>query len=95
MKIGQAIKKLRKEQSFLNQGQYAQEIGITQTYLSLIECGKRIPNMSIIKKIADYHCMPIGTLFWFGIEESDISEAKIEAYRLLKPSIDKMIESIM
>ena len=94
MKIGHAIKKLRKD-AVLNQKTYAWRIGITQTYLSLIESGKRTPNMSVIEKISEFHEVPISILFWFSLEESEVSETKKEYYRLIKPTLDRLIESIL
>ena len=93
MKIGIAIKKLRKERvPQLRQSQLAEAIGISQTYLSLIEKGKKIPSVEIYEKIAEYFKMPLPILFWYCIEEHDIPKEKWEYFRLLKPSIDKLIE---
>lgn len=94
MKIGQAINILRRKRRD-TQKEYAQRIGITQTYLSLIESGKRIPNMSVIQKIADLHEISLPLLFWFSVEESDCKPDKLEHFRLLKPLIDRLIESII
>jgi len=93
MKIGQAIKKLRKAQD-LTQGELAKIIGITQTYLSQIEASKRTPNTSILIEISAYFKVPLPIIFWFSIEEVDVKKEKLAAFRMLKPTIDQMINSI-
>jgi len=95
MDIGTAIKKLRKERvPQLTQAEYASRIGITQTYLSQIESNKKKPSTDILEKIADDFEIPLPIIFWHGIEEKDVHESKREYFRFLKPSIDKMIDSI-
>jgi XRE family transcriptional regulator, regulator of sulfur utilization len=95
MNIGQSIKKLRKERlPHLTQGEYASTIGITQTYLSQIESGKKKPSTDLLEKIAKDFDMPLPIIFWYGIEEQDVRESKKEYFLFLKPSIDKLIDSI-
>lgn len=94
MNIGNAIKTIRKKEK-LKQKEYAKRIGITQTYLSLIENGYRVPSMDVINGIANDLSIPVALLFWFGVEEKDIKPQKIEAYRILKPCLDTLIENII
>jgi len=35
-----------------SQKQLSKEIGITQTYLSLIECGHKVPSLRLIRKLS-------------------------------------------
>jgi len=96
MDIGKAIKKLRKELTpKLTQHEYAKIIGITQAYLSQVETGKKKPSIEVLEKISKDSNTPLPIMFWFAIDETDISEDKQEYFKLLKPSIDKMIESIL
>jgi len=37
-----------------SQGQLSKEIGITQTYLSLIECGHKVPSFKLKIKISEF-----------------------------------------
>jgi transcriptional regulator with XRE-family HTH domain len=94
MDIGHAIRFLR-ETKCLNQMDYASKVGITQGYLSQIERGHKKPSMELMEHMAEDLNMPLPVMFWFGVEESDIHESKREAYKMLKPSIDALIGSIV
>ena len=95
MNIGIAIKKLRKEcVPKLTQAEYAKRIGITQTYLSQIERGHKKPRIEVIEKIAQEFEIPIPVIFWFSIENSDVNISKLECFKLLKPDVDQIINSI-
>ena len=96
MKIGTAIKKLRKELTpKVTQGDLALVIGISQTYLSQVEGNLKEPSLDVLMKISEYFNKPLPIIFWFSLEESDIDDYKKEYFRLLKPSIDKLIESLL
>jgi len=94
MNIGKSIIKLRVNK--LNQSQrfFADQIGITQSYLSQIENGKKQPSTDLLQKIAELLKTPLPILFWFAIDETDVNTNKIEHFNFIKPTIDKMIESI-
>lgn len=94
MIIGEAIKHLRKNKSGLNQKEFCKEIGITQSYLSLIEGNKKIPSMDVLNKICNYFNTPLPVLFWFSVNEEDIQDDKKDMYKILKPTIDEMINSV-
>ena len=95
MDVGSAIRRLRKSQKDLNQSEFAKEIGITQTYLSQIESGKKIPSIAILGAIGHHLEIPFPILFWFCLTIDDIQESKKEHFKFLKPSIDAMIDSII
>ncbi len=92
MKLGQSIKKLRVNKARQIQGLFAQNIGITQTYLSQIENDKKEPSTEVLQKIANYLEIPLPILFWYGIEESDIRPEKAEYFKVLKPAVDSLVE---
>lgn len=94
MDIGYAIKLLRKK-NMMNQMDFASKVGITQGYLSQIERGHKKPSIEMLEHMADDLNIPLPIMFWFGVEDSDISDTKREAYRMLKPSIDALIGSIV
>lgn len=52
MSIAETIKGLRVEYN-LTQGQLASALGITQDSISLWECGKRLPDLQYVLKLAD------------------------------------------
>lgn len=93
MNIGKAIRTLRKNE-MINQEKFATSLGITQSYLSLIEKGHKNPSLEVLQKIAETLKTPLPVLFWFGIEKEDVSEEKQYAYQILKPSIDKLINEV-
>lgn len=91
MNIGQSIKKLRKDLS-VKQFELANDIGISQTYLSQIEGGTKKPSLDVLEKIASKLDLPLSILFWYGLEREDIKPNRQKAYMFLKPSIDALIE---
>lgn len=93
MNIGQAIRTLRKN-DLMNQEEFASSVGITQSYLSLIEKGHKKPSLDVLQQMADILNTPLPVLFWFGIEREDVSEDKKYIYDTLKPSIDNLINEV-
>lgn len=53
MGLGQEIKDARKKSGKVTQSKLAKELGITRTYMCLIEKDKRIPSLDLVYKIAD------------------------------------------
>ena len=94
MKTGQSINRLRVNKARQNQEIFAQNIGITQTYLSQIENGHKEPSTEVLLKIAAYLQIPLPVLFWYGIAEEDVNPDKLEHFRFLRPIIDKMLDSL-
>ena len=95
MNIGKTIRNIRKEQIGLNQKELSTELGITQSYLSQIENGNRVPSMDLIVEISKFFEVPTSILFWFSTDVKDVREEKREAFLMLKPSVDKLINSII
>lgn len=93
MNIGQSVKLLRKNRNH-TQGEFCKVIGITQSYLSLIEGGKKKPSLEVLQKVSENLGIPLPVLFWFGIESKDVSEERQFAYKTLKPSIDNLITEL-
>ena len=93
MNIGEAIRKLRKNK-LMNQEEFAASVGITQSYLSLIEKGHKKPSLEVLQQMADILNTPLPVLFWFGIEKEDVSEDRQYVYEVLKPSIDNLINEV-
>ena len=94
MKIGQSIKKVRKLKGF-NQGKFSKAIGVTQSYLSLIENDKKKPSLDLLDRISKVVEVPVQFIVWFSVSESDVPEHKKETYRTLKPVLDTIVEGIM
>lgn len=94
MNLPAAIKDLRKKKGY-KQYEAAESIGITQTYLSQIESGQKVPSIDVLEKLAKVYKTPIAIMLWFSIDEKDIQKNKLTAYRELRPVIDSMIQNFI
>ncbi|MEM8506698.1 MAG: helix-turn-helix transcriptional regulator [Bacteroidota bacterium] len=93
MQIGNTIKELRQKKGF-KQVEFAESCGLSQSYLSLIEKGKKEPTLSILKRIASILGVPMPVLVFFSLDKDDIDDSKKEAYQLLEPSIKGLISDV-
>jgi XRE family transcriptional regulator, regulator of sulfur utilization len=94
MKIGSVIQDLR-EQKAIKQGDLADKLDISQTYLSQIECNKRIPNINLIEKISLEMNISLPFLLLLSIEEADVPVEKLAHYRLLEPMLRKFVTELV
>ncbi len=62
MNLGLNLKTLRTSKS-ISQKELAKELGITPTYLSLIENGNKKPSLSLIEKFAQILEIPLALIF--------------------------------
>ena len=93
MNLGKSIKNLRKSLSpKVGQIEYAESIGISQTYLSHIDSGKKEPSMTLLKLISDKHAVPMPVFLWFSLDEADVHPEKLYAFKILKPSVDALLK---
>lgn len=93
MNIGNAIKVLR-QQKGLKQTDFAVQCGLSQSYLSSIEKGRKEPTLSILKQIANALSIPMPVLVFFSIDQEDIDDNKKEAFKMLEPSIKGLINDV-
>jgi XRE family transcriptional regulator, regulator of sulfur utilization len=93
MDISSALRKVRKD-SGLSQGEFAAKAGITQTYVSLIEGGRKVPSVEVIQKYETIGKIPLAIILWWGIQEKDVPKNKKVAFRELKPLVDNLISQI-
>lgn len=93
MNIGNAIKDLRQQKGF-KQTEFAVQCGLSQSYLSSIENGRKEPTLSILKQIANALSIPMPVLVFFSLDKDDISESKKDAYNILEPSIKGLISDV-
>ena len=92
MKPGSIIKEVRKKKN-ISQGELANKLNISQTYLSQIESDKKIPSMDLLQNLSIKLDIPVFYFLFKGLEvDKDISPDKREAYRKLSPAISSMIE---
>ena len=79
----------------MSQTEFANMIGISQTYLSQIETGSKTPNISVLESMSEKLKFPLPIIFWFSLEESDIYEEKRVHFKQIKPIIDTLINSLL
>ena len=62
-KIGNTIRIMR-ELANLKQNEFAESLGVSPNYISLIENGKKEPSLKLLKKISHKFDIPISVLLW-------------------------------
>lgn len=90
MKIGTTIKEMRLKAG-LKQFELANLCNITPTYLSQIESNIKEPNISTLKNICTNIKTPLPILFYLSLDDSDISEHKKEAFKLIDQPVKSLI----
>ena len=93
MQIGDAIKSIRKEKK-IKQNQLSDLCKISQTYLSQIENNKKTPNIELLKKIGECLDIPIPVILFLSLTEDDVSTEKKELFKIMNPTISKIINDI-
>lgn len=93
MNIGNAIKSLRQQKGY-KQTDFAVECGLSQSYLSSIEKGRKEPTLTILKQIANTLSIPMPVLVFFSLDKEDVVESKQDAFKILEPSIKGLITDV-
>lgn len=91
MDLGNTLKKLRKEKG-LKQNEFAAICEITQAYLSQIENNSKQPNLSTLKKISGKLETPLPIIFFLSMNEDDVAPQKREAFQMIAPSVNSLVE---
>ena len=91
MNLGKAIKlsRIRRE---LNQSELAKKAGISVSYLSLLERGKRDPSFSTVEGIANALEIPVSILVFLGANDDEVSGLDSELREKLAYAALKLIE---
>lgn len=93
MNIGSTIQKLRKEKN-IKQIELAEKSGISQTYLSQIEKGIKVPTIDILEKVSLSLGIPYPVLSYLSIDRNNVPEGKKEIYDKFEPVISGLIKDI-
>lgn len=72
MNIANALKKCR-ELKGLTQSALAKQAGITASYLSQLEQGKRDPKLTLLTKLSNALGVPVAILFFLAADEKELS----------------------
>jgi len=94
MNYGKAFKTLRFNWG-ITQTQVAKKVGITQTYLSQIEGGTKIPSQDVIDKICKNYGIPFFFVAWLAFEDTDVKKSKLASFKAIKPAIDNLINEFI
>ncbi len=93
MNIGRAIIELRKEKD-LNQGELAEGVGISQSYLSQIENGHKDASTELVKNIAQQLGQPTAAILMFALDETDVGPDKVKAFKALSPLMKELVKGL-
>jgi len=73
MNLGNAIKLCRTRKD-ISQNDLALLAGISKSYLSLLEKGKRDPNFSTVRKISDALSVPLSILLFLAADKDELKD---------------------
>lgn len=90
MHIGSAIRCIRKKVS-LSQYELSQRCHITQTALSQIEVGVKMPSQRTLEKLCEALEIPEFMIYILALEQEDISDNRKEAYNVVYPIIQNLL----
>lgn len=93
MDISKALRQIR-ENTALNQKEFAARTGLTQTYVSLIENGKRVPSLEVIGQYESIGKVPLAVIMWKSLTEKDVQKNKLKVFKELKPVVDNLINQM-
>ena len=93
MDVGTIIKQLIKLRGF-NQKEFAKNIGISETSLSLLVKGKTRPSADTMTRISEELRVPFPVISYLTLSEEEIPESKREAYRMLAPIIKHQLSKL-
>lgn len=71
MEIGHALRVCRSARSF-SLAELAERTGLSQSYLSMMESGKREPTLSTLEKVARALTVPTPVLLFIAAEKEDL-----------------------
>jgi len=90
MNLGEAIVSIRVKRG-MKQGELASSANLTQSYVSQVESNKREPSLKALKAISQSLDIPLPIMFFLALDESDIPNKKIEAFKYVRPSVKAFI----
>ena len=91
MSVVSKIRELR-EKKGLSQAELASRAGLSTTYISMLEGGKKSPTLNSLEKISAALDIPFPILSFLSWSTDDIAPEKRVAFEFIKPSVDAMIE---
>ncbi|MCB9458112.1 MAG: helix-turn-helix transcriptional regulator [Anaerolineaceae bacterium] len=92
MNLGKAIKLCRTQRGF-SQAELSRIAGISVSYLSLLERGKRDPNLSTVEDIAQALEVPVSILVFLAAEDDEMVGLTPELREKLSYTALRLIEA--
>lgn len=92
MNLGKAIKLCRTQKN-INQTELAKLANISVSYLSLLERGKRDPNLSTVEKISTALKVPVSILMFLAADSNELSDINPQLAEKLSYTALKLIEA--
>ncbi len=92
MNLGKAIKLCRTQKN-MSQTELANQAEISVSYLSLLERGKRDPNLSTVEKISEALKVPVSILVFLAADREEISDISPQLAEKLSYTALKLIEA--
>jgi len=93
MNIGITIKQLRMKRNVLQQG-LAEKVGVSQSYLSLVEKGLREPGLDLVVKIANFLKVPQQLIFLMSCKNNTALKAFEKPIRNITLALDEILRKI-
>lgn len=93
MSVIATIRSLREEKK-MSQAELARLAGLSTTYISLLESGKKSPTLNSLQKISEALGMPFPILSFISLDADDIKPEKRDAFELIEPVIKTMIKKV-
>ncbi|MBI1228158.1 MAG: helix-turn-helix domain-containing protein [Bacteroidetes bacterium] len=91
MSVINKIRELR-EKKGMSQADLAKAAGLSMTYISLLEGGKKSPTLKSLEKISDALGIPFPLLSFLALDSKDVFPEKRKAFELVNPAIQAMVE---
>ena len=92
MEIGHALNICRSAKK-LSLSELAERAGLSQSYLSMIESGKREPTLSSIKKVAAALGVPTPIIMFLAAEKSELNGLDTETTQRLSAAVLDVIRA--
>lgn len=93
MDISKALKEVRKS-TLLSQKEFSVRSKLSQTYISLIENGKKVPSLEVVGQYEEICKVPLAIIMWKSITEKDVQKNKLKVFKELKPVVDNLMNQI-
>jgi transcriptional regulator with XRE-family HTH domain len=94
MNIGESVKEIRLKRG-LTQMESCKKTGFKQSYLSLVESGKREPSREYLIALARAYDVPLIVFEFMSVNINDVQKSKRAFFKSIKPEVDKMILSLI